>query len=200
MLPLGDTAPVMVADPRRWGLTSSWAGGNGDSRTPDWAYRPPCTERADLCRHGDTHFSESGYASDPAFYPEAHDDVYAVLPSSIVTVPVMQQAAPPPTTPAPRQSEISEYIWRSSSDDSHTTSFFIVAKDGLVQSALAVWVQGKALCYYAPDGSTGRMPIDSIDVETTRQRSAGHWPSFGCFSATTYSIASSSGQVLFATP
>jgi hypothetical protein len=35
-----------------------------------------------------------------------------------------------------------------------------------------VWVQDDAVCFVSPDGSQGRMPIDSIDRKATRQRNA----------------------------
>lgn len=179
-LPLGDAVPAppfVNLNPRRWGLPYSSAGRHPDSGFADWAYKPPCADTPELCHHGDSRFPDWGYASDPAFYPDNYGDSYAVLPSAIVAMPAIQQAdALPQPTPAsaPARSEMREYHWPSSnSENSSATTFSLVSKDGRVQSAIAVWVQGNALCYYTPDQSTGRMPIDSIDREATRQLNAG---------------------------
>jgi len=178
-LPLGDAVPapaLVISNPGRWGLRYSSAAGHGDSGLADWSYKPPCADKPELCHHGDSGFPDWGYASDPAFYPDNYGDSYTVLPSAIVAIPVIQQAyAPPqPTASAPARSEMREYHWPSSgSEDSSATTFSLVSKDGRVQSATAVWVQGNALCYYTPDQSTGRMLIDSIDRESTRQLNAG---------------------------
>ena len=179
-LPLGDAVPAppfVNLNPRRWGLPHSSALRPGDSGFADWAYKPPCADTPELCHHGGSRFPDSGYASDPAFYPDNYGDSYAVLPSAIVAMPAIQQAdALPQPTPAsaPARSEMREYHWPSSdSENSSATTFSLVSTDGRVQSAIAVWVQGNALCYYTPDQSTGRMPIDSIDREATRQLNAG---------------------------
>ena len=179
-LPLGDAVPApafVISNPRRWGLPYGSAGRHGDSGNADWAYKPPCADNPELCHHGDSGFPDWGYASDPAFYPDNYGDSYTALPSAIVAIPAIQQAdAPPQPTPAsaPVRSEMREYHWPSSdSEDSSATTFSLVSKDGRVQSATAVWVQGNALCYYTPDQSTGRMLIDSIDREATRQFNAG---------------------------
>jgi hypothetical protein len=177
-LPLGDSvsAPALViSNQGRWGLPYSSAGRYGDSGFADWAYKPPCADKPELCHHGDSGFPDWGYASDPAFYPDNYGDSYTVLPSAFVAIPVIQQAdAPPqPTASAPVRSEMREYHWPSSGSDSSATTFSFVSKDGRVQSATAVWVQGNALFYYTPDHSTGRILIDSIDREATRQLNAG---------------------------
>lgn len=177
-LPVGDAVPapvLVISNPVWWGLSYSSAGRHEDSRIADWAYRPPCVVNPELCHHGKSGFPDWGYASDPAFYPANYGDSYTGLPSAIVSVPVIQQTdAPRQPTPASVQSEMREYHWPSlDSEHSSATTFSLVSKDGRVQSATAVLVQGNALCYYTPDQSTGRMRIDSIDREATQQLNAG---------------------------
>jgi hypothetical protein len=147
---VGDAVPTFViSSPLRWGL------------------------RSPVGRHGDKGFRDWGYAPDPYFYPEDYYNVYPLLPSFIVVTTVIQQADAPPQRTLPQaRSEMSEYHWPPSGSGSSATTYSIVSKDGRVQFATAVWVQGSALCYYRPDHSTGRMPVDSIDIQATRQRNA----------------------------
>jgi hypothetical protein len=147
-LPVGYAVPTLViSNPLRWGQSSGSPAG----------------------RHGDSGYHDWGYASDPFFYPENYGDAYPVLTSAIVAMPVMQKAdAPPPPTPA--RPQMLEYHWPSSDSGSSATTYSIVSKDGRVLLAAAVWVKDNALCYYTPDHSTGRIRIDSIDRQATRQR------------------------------
>jgi hypothetical protein len=172
-LQAGDAAPLVISNPSRWGLSSRSIADYEYSETPDWKYRPPCTDLPEVCHHGDSNFPDWGYASDPAFYPNNKRVAHPLLSRAIVTIPViLQPNAPAPPTPATLRSEVHEYTWQSSASDSSATTFSIVSKDGRVRLAVAVWLQGDALCYYAPDHSTGRIPLDSIDREATRQRNA----------------------------
>jgi hypothetical protein len=140
---------LVTSNPRRWGL------------------------RAPVGRHGDRRFGDWGYAPDPYFYPEEYEQTYPVPPSiTVVTASIQQAATPPQPRPAPAPSEMREYHWPSSGSGSSATTYSIVGKDGRVQFVTAVWVQGNAVCYYRPDHSTGRMPLDSIDRQATRQRNA----------------------------
>ena len=123
-------------------------------------------------RHGDMGFHDSGYASDPFYYRDdypAQPDFGVVI---VVKPPVEPSPKLPDPPPPPIRSEMREYHWPSSGNDSSAITFSIVCKDGRVQSATAVWVQGDTLSYIRPDGGIGRMPIDSIDREGTRQRNA----------------------------
>jgi len=175
--PVGDAVPaVVISNPRRWFPP---AGRSEPSGFADWRNRPPCADRPELCRHGDIGFSDSGYASDPAFYPHNYVEPIQFLPSVIVVIPVIQrQNAPSPPAPAVETSDINEYDWPASGADSTATTYFIVSKDGSVISTAAVWVQDNALCYYTPEHSTGRIPIGSIDRKATRQRNAERQLSF----------------------
>ena len=170
--------PLMMASPHQWGLPYTSAGGHITTGVPEWAYRDPCVETPEVCTHGSSGFPDWGYASDPAFYPNTSRGLYPVLPSAVVAVPVIQQAytPAPPASPSPApavaRSEMREYHWPSAASDASAKTYSIVSKDGHVQSATAVWVQDNAVCYYTPDRSTGRMPIDSIDLEATHQRNA----------------------------
>ena len=138
---------------------------------PWWAVPdPPCDRQAQALRNGER-FPYWGYACDP-FYA-GNNSSGSRAPSMTVTIPqVVATAAPPPAPASPIRPELREYHWPSSGSDSNATTFSIVAKDGETHSATMVWVQDNALCYATPDGSQRRMPIDSIDLEATRQRNA----------------------------
>jgi hypothetical protein len=148
-LPIGNVVPALViSNPRRW-------------------FQPPGSPS----RHGDG-FPDSGYASDPFFYPETYDDAYPVGPSAIVAVPVILNADTPPPPPPTPESDMRDYHWPSSGGRSSATTYSIVSKDGKVLFAAAVWIQDNVLSYYTPDHNTGRIPIGSIDRQATRQRNA----------------------------
>ena len=146
-LSVGNVVPALViSNPRRW-------------------FQPPGSPS----RHGDG-FPDSGYAADP-FYPETDDYPYPLRPSAIVAVPVIQTADTPPPPPT-AESYMREYHWPSSGSGSSAATYSIVSKNGKVLLAAAVWVHDNVLSYYTPDHNTGRIPVDSIDRQTTRQRNA----------------------------
>jgi len=120
-------------------------------------------------RNGDKSFPSWGYACDP-FYAGNYGGDHSA-PSVTIAIPQAVAPAPPPPAP-PVRPEVREYHWPSSGSHSSGATFSIVSKDGRVQSAAMVWVQDNTLCYLAPGGSQGRMPIDSIDRQATRQRNA----------------------------
>ena len=108
------------------------------------------------------------YGGDYAGY---YDNGYSQASPSVVAV--MPFAVPPPAPPPPPiRPETREYKWPASASSPGAIAFSIVSKDQRVQSAVAVWVQDHYLCYVAPDGSTGRVSIDSIDRTATMQRNA----------------------------
>ena len=111
------------------------------------------------------------YGGDYAGYYENAGNGYSQPSPSVVVV--MPFAAPPPEPPPPPiRPERREYKWPASANSSAATSFSIVSNDRRVQSAVAVWVQDHSLCYVAPDGSTGQIPIDAIDRAATIERNA----------------------------
>jgi len=133
--------------------------------------------------HGDRIFNSpiGGYSSlfDPFYggsYAGYYGDGYQVQPSPsiIVLMPQLEMLQPPAPPPPPIRPETREYHWPASTDVATATTFSIVSKDRRVQSAVAVWVQDRVLCYVAPDGSSGRMQIDSIDRAATTKRNAEH--------------------------
>jgi hypothetical protein len=107
-------------------------------------------------------------------YPGFYGDIYQQpqLPSVIVLMPRIELPAPPAPPPPPVRPEIREYQWPTSNANAAVTAFSIVSKDQQEQSAVAVWVQDGVLRYVAPDGSCGRMPLDSVDRKATRERNA----------------------------
>jgi hypothetical protein len=108
------------------------------------------------------------YGGDYAGYYE--NGYSQASPSIVVVMPFAAPPAAPP--PPPIQPETREYHWPASANSPAATAFSIVSKDRGVQTAVAVWVQDHSLCYAAPDGSTGRIPIDSIDRAATMQRNS----------------------------
>jgi hypothetical protein len=94
-------------------------------------------------------------------------------------VTIIQQFAAPPAPAAPAEEkpavtpEIHEYSAPAApSSDAPPATFAIVLKDGKMLSAAAVSVQGSALQIVDPDGEHQRVPLDTIDRETTRRRNA----------------------------
>jgi hypothetical protein len=143
--PLGPGSPTLPAHPWAW--------------------------RQGLQRDNGFNFPSLGYTSyfDP-FYTSTNQ--MQPSPSIIVVMPQMELPPPPAPPPPPIQPQTREYNWPASSGGSAATSFSIVTKDQKVASAVAVWVQNNQLCYTAPEGSAGCMPIDSVDREATRRRNA----------------------------
>jgi hypothetical protein len=60
-----------------------------------------------------------------------------------------------------------EYKWPESGSDASAV-FTIVANDGSSRSATAVWVQGNTVRYFTPDGTAGRLPLNSVNRAATR--------------------------------
>jgi hypothetical protein len=94
-------------------------------------------------------------------------------------VTIIQQFAAPPAPAAPAEEkpavtpEIHEYSAPAApSSETEPATFAIVLKDGKMLSAAAVTVQGSALQIVDPDGEHQRVPLDTIDRETTRRRNA----------------------------
>jgi hypothetical protein len=74
---------------------------------------------------------------------------------------------PPPPPPPPPQPELREYKWPEAGNDPSAV-FTIVLNDGSSRSATAVWVQGNTVRYFTPDGTAGRMPLESVNRAATR--------------------------------
>jgi hypothetical protein len=109
------------------------------------------------------------YAFDPFYANRDVEPNPAPQPGLVVLMPQVEALPPPP--PPPIRPETREYTWPAAETDSSAT-FSIVSKDGQVQSATAVWVQDQTLCFFTPDGNKGRMAIESVDRQATRQRNA----------------------------
>jgi hypothetical protein len=111
-----------------------------------------------------------------AFFPSAFPlllggDDYGYPPAPNIII--MEQ--PPPQTivqQAPRETvraEIHEYQPTEPVPGEEQPAFAIVLKDGSVQSAVAVSVQDDVLQYVDPDGEHRRVPLDTVDRQTTRR-------------------------------
>ena len=80
----------------------------------------------------------------------------------------MQAPVEPLPPPEPARPVMHEYAWPDAGGDPHAT-FSIASRDGLVRSAVAVWVQGNEVGFTAADGRAGRMPQASIDCGATER-------------------------------
>ena len=100
--------------------------------------------------YADFNYDGNGYQS--SITPEPGQESWA---------PIVVQPPPPPVRP-----EIHEYTWPESASNA---VFSIIAKDGSVQSAVAVWVQGNSVGYIGPEGTAGHLPLDSVNRQATRR-------------------------------
>jgi len=85
----------------------------------------------------------------------------AIVPMPVPQTPVPELPPPPPATPV-----VHEYSWPESSGDGGK-AFAIISKNGTVQPAIAVWVQGDRLCFITPDGISRQLPLDEVDRQST---------------------------------
>lgn len=121
-------------------------------------------------------FYSSPYYPGLPYYPVT----YSAPVESAPGVTIIQQFAPSPAPAAPAEGEepavtpvIHEYSAPAApSPEAEPATFAIVLKDGKMLSAAAVSVQGGALQIVDPDGEHQRVPLDTIDRETTRRRNA----------------------------
>jgi hypothetical protein len=90
----------------------------------------------------------------------------------IIVMPQLQMPEQPAPPPTPIRPETREYNWPESATSPAASTFSIVSNDRREQPAVAVWAQDHSLCYIAPNGTSGRTPIESIDREATIQRNA----------------------------
>ena len=114
-------------------------------------------------------FFPYSYADLP-YYPATYSA--PVDPAAPVTIiqqfgaRAAQQAPPPPVTP-----EMHEYT-AATPEPGEPATFTIVLKNGTALSAAAASVQVGVLQIVDPNGEHRRIPLDSIDRETTRRRNA----------------------------
>jgi hypothetical protein len=102
---------------------------------------------------------------DEGYYDSGSQNPMIVMPQESYG-PTVVQAPPPPVRP-----ELHEYNWPESETNTVAT-FTIIGKSGSAHSAIAVWVQGDAVRYITPDGTGGRLPLDSVNREATRSANA----------------------------
>jgi hypothetical protein len=105
--------------------------------------------------YGDARYGDDGYQSPMIVSPEEER-----------CGPVIIQPPPPPVRP-----ELREYKWPDSSVDT-AAAFVLMAADGSVHSAIAVWVQDNTINYITPEGAGGRLGLHSVNREGTRLANA----------------------------
>ena len=110
--------------------------------------------------YGGTGWDEPFFA-DSSWTP-AYGDGNQMNPGTVLLMP----PAPPPPPPQPAHPVIREYSWPAGGSDSHA-AFSIVAKDGLVRQAVAVWMQDNEVRYTDADGRAGRMQAATVDCGAT---------------------------------
>jgi len=108
--------------------------------------------------------SFAGYTNYDSFQPP--------MPPISIVVPVLQLEMTPPVPPPPIRLEIHEYQWPASNANSAAV-FSIVSRDQRVEFATAIWRQGNLIFYRTPDGRQRHIPLESVDLERTRQQNAG---------------------------
>jgi hypothetical protein len=130
-----------------WGR--GWNSGNGSG----WGY-------------GGLGWDDSSYFGDSGWF-SGYGDGNQTYPGSLLMMP----PGPPPPPPQPAHAVIREYNWPAGGGDTHAT-FSIVPKNGLVQQAVAVWVQDNEVRYTDADGRTGRIQAATIDCGATYRLNA----------------------------
>jgi len=114
----------------------------------------------------------------PGYYPGYWDygdygQEYPSAPSVVGVMPSPQPApmeAPQPP-PEPPRLVVREYKGAETGSDTSAV-FSIVAKDGSVRSAIAVWVVDGAVHYLDPDDVPAQVPLSSVDRGATRRANA----------------------------
>ena len=86
-------------------------------------------------------------------------------------MPQVVAPEPPPPPPEPARPVLHEYHWSQAEGDS-AAAFSLVLNGGEVRRAIAVWMQGEFVSYIAPDGNSGRIRVNALNREVTRQLNA----------------------------
>src|SRR4030095_7057383 len=122
--------------------------------------------------YGTNGWGYPAYYSDTA-WPATYGEGNEVPPSMMLMMPMQAPPEPPapPPPPQPAHPVMHEYAWTEAGGDPHAT-FSIASRDGLVRSAVAVWVQGNEVGFTAADGRAGRVPQASIDCGATEKLNA----------------------------
>lgn len=102
------------------------------------------------------------------YYPWANG--YQASPNVVVVAPQAQAAPPvPPSPPQPVRPEIHEYKQPPEAASDPAATFVIVANNGAVTQATAVWVEGGSVHFFTPDGDGGSLPLSSVNRQATRE-------------------------------
>jgi hypothetical protein len=102
--------------------------------------------------------------------PDEGEPVHAAEPQE-APLPSPFFGTPPVPPSPPARSVIREYNWPGSTSHSAST-ISLVAKDGTVRLAMAVWTEDGVVHYTGRDGTVGRLPLDSINREATARTNA----------------------------
>jgi hypothetical protein len=129
---------------------------------------------SDYNRNVDSGWWNSCYLCDGWYsdYPAYDGGRYGFQPGALILLPVPQVSEPPAPPPPPAVPALHEYSWPDSGGDA-ATAFAIVAKDGTVQRAIAVWVQDNRLRFITPDGIGRELVLNNIDRPNTVRMNAG---------------------------
>ena len=120
-------------------------------------------------------FRGAGFFPLPYYYPEQpyYPANYSEPAEPMPPVTIIQQFAPDSQSPPPPvTSEMHEYATAAPPPPGEPPTFTIVLKNGTALQAAAASVQGGMLQIVDPNGEHRRIPLDTIDRETTRRRNA----------------------------
>ena len=113
-----------------------------------------------------------GYRFPGAFdWYQQDNSAQQATPTLVVVTP---ETALPAAPPLPVQGHVREYAKTNAPEtsDAPPAEFAVVGKDRVSHRAVAVWAQDGVLHYIDPDGAGGKMPLDAVDREATRQANA----------------------------
>ncbi len=169
---------LMIAGIALWGILPAWSAQQRAGTHAGGAAAPGNSRNS-----GERGSGRPGTASRSGFFPSywGYGDYgdyglwqeYPSAPSVLMVTPSPQPApmeAPQPP-PEPPRLVIREYKGAATGSDASAV-FSIVAKDGSVRSAIAVWVLDGAVHYLDPDGVPAQVLLGSVDREATRRANA----------------------------
>jgi hypothetical protein len=165
---------LMVAGIALWGILPVWA---AEQRAGTHAGGAPAAGHSR--NSGEKGSGRPGAATRLGFYPSYwgygdYAQEYPSAPSALTVTPPPPQPAPveaPQPPPEPPRLVIREYKGAATGSDASAV-FSIIAKDGSVRSAIAVWVLDGAVHYLDPDGVPAQVRLSSVDREATRRANA----------------------------
>jgi hypothetical protein len=151
-------------------------GGKQAGRAGNWWGNNNWRQSGGFAGLGGWNYGIAGYAGDwnyggwgyPYNYWDAFYAGYGMDDQPTPAVPLIQPGLPTPP-PIPVQPVLQVYHWPDSPVPAH---FSLVAKNGQVRDAVAVWVQGPQVRYMLAGGATGAFAPTSIDCAATDRLNA----------------------------